>query len=68
MGYLIFRVVTGMKNKIPLMTLMIKNTHDRSIDKPYECGHETLERGFLAKSTKFILCKSENYYFPTIHG
>ena len=47
MGYLILKVVTGMKTKIQWMTLMIKNTHDWSIDKPYECGLETLERGFL---------------------
>ena len=45
MGYLIFKVVTGLVNKIPLVTLMIENTHDWSIDKPYECGLETLEGG-----------------------
>ena len=49
MGYLIFKVVTGLVNKIPLVTLMIENTHNWNIDKPYECGLETLERGFFHK-------------------
>ena len=49
MGNLIFKAVTVMMNKIPLGTLIIKDTHDWSIDKPYECGLEILERGFFAK-------------------
>ena len=68
MGYLIFKVVTGMMNKIPFVTLLIKNTHDWSNDKPYECRLPTLEGEFLAKWTKFILSKSKSYYFPIIHG
>ena len=68
MGYLIFNVVTGLVNKIPLVTLMIKNTHDWSVDKPFECGLDTLEGGFFSKWTKFNQYKSKNYYFPTIHG
>ena len=57
-----------MINKIPVVTLMIKYTYDGSIDKPCQCGIENLERGFLAKKNKFILCKSFSYYFPTIYG
>ena len=63
-----FKVITEMINKIPVVTLMIKYTHDGSIDKPCQCGIENLERGFLAKKNKFILCKSVSYYFPTIYG
>ena len=69
MGYLIFKVVTGMKHKIPLMTLMIKNTYDWSIDKPYECGLEILERGFFAKKRLSLFYVNKNsYYFPTMYG
>ena len=60
MGYLIFKVVTGMMNKIPIAKLMIKNTHDYSIDKPYECGLEIWESLSLFSANRkaiiFLLC------------
>ena len=67
MGYLIFKVVTGMMNKIPFVTLMIK-IHMTEALTNYECGLKTLEKRFLAKRIKFILCYSKSYYFPIIHG
>ena len=70
MGYLIFKAVTVMMNKIPLGTLIIKDTHDWSIDKPYECGLEILERGFFAKKKRLSLfyANQNSYYFPAMYG
>ena len=60
MGYLIFKAVTVMMNKIPLGTLIIKDTHHWSIDKPYECGLEILEGGFFAKKRLSLFYANQN--------
>ena len=62
MVYLIFKVVKGIMNKIPLVTLMNKDTHYWSIDKPYECELDTLERGFLQKGLGLFYANQKSYY------
>ena len=64
MRYLIFKVVTGMLNKITFMTLLIKNTHDWSNDKSYECRLLTFKGEFLQNGLNLFYSNQKAYYLP----